>query len=274
MAHYIIGDIHGCYDTLMQLIEKIQFNPDKDVMYCVGDLVGRGPKPLEVLRYVLQTPSVFHVLGNHDIWCMAVSYGGHKKYPSEFSTLFQTEQDKALLEQWRNKAKLCIRNEALKIVITHAGIPPQWNVEQTESYAKTFCHAIQQPNFKDILEAMEGEEPHCWQKDLTGYDSLRYIVNALTRMRFCDEKGCLDFKEKDVIESKHKHLKPWFDWPNQLDGYRLFYGHWAALGGDCFAKNIYATDTGCVYGGYLTAYQVLDATSEPQSFYVASVDKI
>jgi len=270
MAHYVIGDIHGCFDSLMALVDKIQFNPAKDVIYCVGDLVGRGPKPLDVLRFIVNTPNIFFTLGNHDLWCMAVAYGCHEDKNSEFHHLFQTKEDLVLLNQWRQQAQLFITNKDLRLAIVHAGIPPQWSLQQTEGYASEVISVLHGSQFKAMLGYLEGDTPHCWQQDLKGHDRYRYIVNALTRMRFSDAQGCLDFKEKDVMESKHKHLQPWFKWPNQLGDYRLFYGHWAALGGDCSVKNIIATDTGCVYGGFLTAYKIIDKTLEPTCFQIAS----
>jgi bis(5'-nucleosyl)-tetraphosphatase (symmetrical) len=270
MAHYVIGDIHGCYDALMALVKKIQFNPDHDTIICVGDLVGRGPKPLEVLRYLLNTPNIQCVLGNHDLWCMSIAYNCYDDKSSEFYSLFKTSEDFELLDQWRLSSKMLIKNDDLNIIVAHAGLPPQWSLHQAQSLAKEMEKALHDKEFKRFLSGLEGDNPYCWDDSLTGNNRYRYIVNALTRMRFCDEKGCLDFKEKDVVESKYKHLKPWFEWPNQLNDYRLFYGHWAALGGESPKKNIIATDTGCVYGGYLTAYKIVDNISEPECFQVPS----
>lgn len=268
MAHYIIGDVHGCFDALQRLLEKISFNSAKDAICFVGDLVGRGPQPLEVVRFAVETPNVSYVLGNHDLWCMSIAYDCYQDPSSEFHHLFQTREQFALLDKWRKQSQLLIKNDCLNYIITHAGIPPQWSLGQAQSVAGEFELALHGADFKNILRHIEGDTPHCWQDDLTGVERFRYIVNAFARMRFCDANGCLDFKEKDVIESRHKHLKPWFDWPNQLGDYRLFYGHWAALGGDCAKPNIIATDTGCVYGGYLTAYKVVDSDSEPECFQV------
>jgi bis(5'-nucleosyl)-tetraphosphatase (symmetrical) len=268
MAYYVIGDIHGCFDTLMSLLKVIQFNPACDTMVCVGDLVGRGPKPLEVLRYVLNTSNVHCTLGNHDLWCMAIAYGCYDDKTSEFHNLFKTPEDMQLLDQWRLSSKMLIHNNDLKIIVTHAGLPPQWSLPQAKALAEEMEHALHGRDFKSVLAALEGDEPHCWDESLMGARRYRYIVNALTRMRFCDKNGCLDFKEKDVIQSCQEHLKPWFEWPHHLDHCRLFFGHWAALKGVSSKANIIGTDTGCVYGGFLTAYKVQDPTSLPLCFRV------
>ena len=274
MAHYVVGDVHGCYDTLMALVKKIQFNPANDTLYCVGDMVGRGPKPLDVLRYILNTANVYVTLGNHDLWCMAIAYGCYDDKNSEFYGLFKTPQDLELLDQWRDSSKMLIKNDELKIIVTHAGLPPQWSLHQAQCLASEMEQALRGKNFKRVLAALEGDDPHCWHEGLTGDDRYRYVVNALTRMRFCDANGCLDFNEKNVITSQYHHLKPWFEWPHALENYRLFFGHWAALKGVSSKDNIIATDTGCIYRGFLTVYKIEDATSIPECFSVPYQEKV
>ena len=163
---------------------------------------------------------------------------------------------------------MLIHNSDLKIIVTHAGLPPQWSLTQAQSLACEVEEALHGVEFKSVLAALEGDEPYAWRDDLKGADRNRYIVNALTRMRFCDYNGRLDFKEKDVIKSSQPQLKPWFEWPNHLGEYRLFFGHWAALNGTTSKDNSIATDTGCVYGKSLTAYQVQDSGSMLACFSV------
>ena len=136
MACYVVGDIHGCFDTLMSLLETITFNPQQDTIYCVGDLVGRGPKP-KVLNYVLNTPSFHCTLGNHDLWCLAVASGCIDSPSSEFYQAFSSSADQQLLAQWRAQAELIIDDPLYQLTVVHAGLPPQWSLAQAKAYAKS-----------------------------------------------------------------------------------------------------------------------------------------
>ncbi len=157
------------------------------------------------------------------------------------------------LIDWLRHQSLFYKNEKQKYCIVHAGIPPQWNLNETEQYADEVCHALRQHDFKIFLANMFGNTPDCWTKELKNFDRLRYITNALTRMRFCNAQGCLDVKTTG-IQSPLENYRAWFEWQNKnLNGYEIYFGHWAALQGKCNVPHIHALDTGCVWGGKLTA---------------------
>lgn len=270
MANYIIGDVHGCYDSLLALLELIRFDEQRDKLIFVGDLVGKGPKSKQVVEFVVNNDFAHYVLGNHDLFALALGYQCYADIDHPYRHLLN--QDQSLLDQWRLKSRLMLVDNAMQTIVVHAGLLPVWSIEQAAQYAKEVEHVLHGDHFLELLATMEGDEPHCWSPALTDNDRWRFILNACTRMRFCDEAGCLDFMEKDKIVSEQAHLKPWFDWPLKLNDYRLFFGHWAVLNGQHTPDNVFATDTGCVYGNKLTCYQITDSHTQPIIFAVAATD--
>jgi len=257
MSTYIIGDIQGCFDELKDLLEKINFQTDKDKLIFVGDLVNRGPKSFEILEFIYHLPNKKIVLGNHDLYLINLFYGAlprsYKKHTLD--KILDTPQSAKMIE-WLRHQPLIYKDDQQKYFVVHAGIPPQWSIDETQKYSQEICDVLQGKNFKSFLENMFGNEPKCWNKSLKGFDRLRYIINALTRLRFCDGKGCLD-PETTSRHATLKDYKPWFDWPNEsFKGYDIYFGHWAALQGECDVPNIHALDTGCVWGGTLTAINI------------------
>ena len=257
MSTYIFGDIQGCYTELQWLLEKINFNPQVDRFGCVGDLVNRGPNSLEVLRFIKGLPNPIIVLGNHDLYCLAIGSGAVQyDKPHQMQAIFAAPDCIELIEWLRHQAILYY-DSTQNFVMTHAGIPPQWNLQQAIQHATELSTALKSKNYKDVLQNLFGENPACWNDQLKNYDRLRYITNAFTRMRFCDARGCLELHYKGPSDAGPKNFQPWFNWPTQIPC-DIIFGHWAALNGITHKENILALDTGCVWGNALTALRLED----------------
>ena len=253
MSTYIIGDVQGCFDELQRLLEKINFVSTQDSLIFVGDLVNRGPKSLETLKFIYHLPKKIVILGNHDLYLINLAYNA---LPSSYKphTLERLLQSPHVLTwvEWLRHQPLMYKNDQFRYVAVHAGIPPQWTIQQAYSHANEVSTVLQGKTFFPFLKQMFGDNPHCWNDNLSGFDRLRYITNAFTRMRFCDANGCLD--THTIIPQQNKlNYQPWFQWKNSLQGYQLYFGHWAALKGRCDQPHCFALDTGCVWGGQLTA---------------------
>lgn len=256
MATYLIGDVQGCFDELQRLLSKIQYNPDRDRLGFVGDLINRGPKSLETLRFIKELDDPIIVLGNHDLTLVIMGYNYIKRGKSHCLQEILDAPDKEQLLNWLRQQPLMHYNNELDFCVVHAGIPPQWRIKDALPYANEISTALQANDFHTFLQEMHGDQPAEWQPNLTGWDRLRYLVNAFTRMRFCSQSGKLDLSNKTEHSPNLKHFKPWFEWRQQQTP--IIFGHWAALMGKCQANNIYAIDTGCVWGGYLTALRIED----------------
>jgi bis(5'-nucleosyl)-tetraphosphatase (symmetrical) len=263
MAVYAIGDVQGCYDPLQRLLDLLHFDPVVDTLWLVGDLINRGPHSVEVLRLVQglgERAAV--VLGNHDLTLLAVAAGQVKpKRKDTFHSILDAPDGAELLD-WLRRRPLLHHDPALGFTMVHAGLPPQWDLELARRGAQEVEAALRGPNGEDFLGRMFGGEPRRWRDDLTGYDRLRFIVNALTRMRFCTADGTLSFAEKGPPGSQEPGLLPWFAVPRRRNAdLHIVFGHWAALG-YYRAPGIYALDSGCVWGNRLTAIR-LDAPGVP-----------
>jgi len=263
MAVYAIGDIQGCYDPLRRLLDRLRFDPASDQLWLVGDLINRGPHSLEVLRLVhgLGERAIV-VLGNHDLTLLAVAAGQVKlKRKDTFHSILDAPDRDELLDGLR-RCPLLHHDPALGFTMIHAGLPPQWDLDLAQRCAAEVEVALRGPDYQTFLKRMFGSEPRRWQDDLTGYDRLRFIVNALTRMRFCAADGKLSFAEKGSLGSQEPDLLPWFAVPGRRNAdLNIVFGHWAALG-YYRAPGLYALDSGCVWGNRLTAIQ-LDAPDAP-----------
>lgn len=260
MSTYAIGDIQGCLKPLEKLLDKVAFDPTKDKLWIAGDLVNRGPSSLATLRFIYSLgDAVTAVLGNHDLHFIAVAYGHKKK--SSFDTL-----DKLLkatdcheLIDWLRHRKLVHHDAALGYTMVHAGIPPIWTLEQALAYSREVEALLQSDYIDDFLAAMYGNTPNVWKHKLYGDERARLITNYFTRMRFCTDKGELDLTNKSADPGKQSGFLPWFAHPGHLcRKHKIVFGHWAALEGKAEPSNVTALDTGCVWGGCLTALRLED----------------
>lgn len=258
MATYVIGDLQGCYEQLIELLTLIAPSTS-DKLWFTGDLVNRGPKSLETLRCIQSLGAqAIAVLGNHDLHLLAVAAKvQHIKSKDTFHDVLAAKDADSLLH-WLQQLPLLHYDTTLNTVLVHAGIPPQWSLAQAQQCAHDVELVLQQDPTDAFFDHMYGEYPHRWSDDLTGWDRVRFITNALTRMRFCTIDGDLEFHHKH----KHgvpEHLIPWFEHPaHQTMSYDIVFGHWAALEGKTHHPQIHAIDTGCVWGKELTALRLED----------------
>lgn len=253
MANLLIGDIHGCYDQFMRVLEKADFN-SSDTVWLTGDLVARGPKSLDVLRFVKNNQSQMRViLGNHDLNLLAVYAGIRKSHKKDNIEQILSAPDCDELINWFRKQPLIQIDESLKIIMIHAGISPQWDLPTTIKCAQDLHAVLSSDAYPLFLDSMYGNYPDLWSDDLQGLERLRFISNVFTRMRYCYADGQLDMYCKESPKDAPSNLKPWFDLPRQIPAeYSIVFGHWAALKGKGTPDNIYGLDTGCCWGGRLT----------------------
>jgi len=259
VATYAIGDIQGCYHAFQALLTRLKFDPDKDQLWLVGDLINRGSGTLEVLRWCYaHRDSLRIVLGNHDLHAIVVAAGIVAAHRGDTLQSLLAADDKDVLLSWLRHQPL-VYHEADYLMV-HAGLLPQWTVEQTMAYAAEVEAALQGENYLHFLTHMYGNLPNCWTPDLTGVDRLRVITNAATRLRICTADGEMEFKFKGELQDIPHGYMPWFDVPARAtQDTQVIFGHWSALGLQQ-RKNLFALDTGCLWGGKLTAMNL--ATKE------------
>ncbi len=257
MATYAIGDIQGCFDELILLLDKINFS-DTDTLLIAGDLVNRGPKSLETLRYLKKLGCRAKiVLGNHDLHLLAIYYSDAKLKKSDTLTAILQADDAPELMQWLKAQPLVHYNTHSNIIMSHAGVPALWSPEQALRLANEVSHVLTGDQYQSFFSVMYGNTPAQWGDNLLGMDRLRCITNFLTRMRFCSSDQQLDLAYKGEIGQQPSTLKAWFDYHPHNRAYpTILFGHWAALMGKTGRKDIIALDTGCVWGEKLTAYCV------------------
>ncbi|HLB55740.1 MAG TPA: symmetrical bis(5'-nucleosyl)-tetraphosphatase [Coxiellaceae bacterium] len=255
MSTYLIGDVQGCFDSLQALLKKINFNPEKDRLGFVGDLVNRGPKSLEVLQFISQLKNPLVVLGNHDLHFMALySLRDHhlfKTIPHTLNEILDAPDCKNLINFLLQQPLMIVENN---IVMVHAGIPPQWSIEEALQHARD-VEKIMRTNPILFFENIYGNDPAIWRDDLTEWDRSRYILNAFTRMRFCSQTGELDLDNK-TDQAADEKWRPWFEWIQPT--MPIYFGHWASLNGCSTNPMIFALDTGCAWGQTLTAIRLED----------------
>lgn len=268
MTIYAIGDVQGCFDSLQKLLSTIKFKPGKDKLWFAGDLINRGPKSLQTLRFIRSLGSSAEaVLGNHDLHALAVYYGKvESKSKDTLSDLFKAS-DAPELFSWLLQQSLAKYHPDMDIFMSHAGMPPQWSVKSALAYAKEVESVLQSSKAKQYFANMYGNRPDRWSNRLKGCDRLRVITNYFTRMRFIDPKGRLDLVTKQGIDNAPKGYDAWFNYPRK-DKTRLVFGHWAAIQGITHKKRFVALDTGCVWGWRLRAY----ALDSGDIFEVAACD--
>lgn len=260
MATYAIGDIQGCLAPLQCLLEKIAFDPQRDQLWLAGDLINRGPDTLATLRFLYaMRNSLCIVLGNHDLHFLAVAAG--VRLPGQYDTLNEllAAPDCAELSHWLRQQQLLHHDPQLGYTMVHAGIPPQWDLAQAQAYAREVEAVLQSRYATEFFAAMYGNKPNRCKNKLLGYDRLRLITNYFTRMRFCSAEGELELQTKENAAAAPAGFAPWFSYAERKTAaQRVLFGHWASLEGQTNTPNVFALDTGCVWGGYLTALRLDD----------------
>lgn len=260
MSTYAIGDIQGCFESLQCLLEKIQFDPQRDRLWLAGDLINRGPDSLATLRFLYSLrDSVEFVLGNHDLHFLAVAHGLRKPNHSDTLAALLAAPDRQPLIAWLMQGKLLHTDLQLGFTMVHAGIPPQWSLQEAQAHAREVEAFLQSRYGGELLSNMYGNSPKRWKNKLFGVERLRLITNYFTRMRFCTAEGELELDSKDNISAAPEGYAPWFAHSERKTrDEKIVFGHWAALEGRVDVPNIYALDTGCVWGGTLTALRLED----------------
>lgn len=263
MTTYAAGDIQGCLQPLLDLLERVAFNPKKDRLWVVGDLVNRGPDSLDTLRFLRSLgSSVQAVLGNHDLHLLAVAQGVKKASRGDTLDAILTAHDREPLLQWLRQWPLVHYDPSLNITMSHAGIAPMWSRDQALSLSDEVSVALRDDKtFPVFMEHLYGNDPILWQDSLTGFDRLRCITNYCTRMRYCGEDGRLELTNKNPPSRPPTDCHPWFLHPHrQMAKETVIFGHWAALEGVTGIDNAIALDTGCVWGNHMTLMRLEDKT--------------
>ncbi len=259
MATYVIGDVQGCFAELQSLLALIRFDAEQDTLWFAGDLVNRGPQSLATLRFIKSLARAVVVLGNHDLHLIAVHYGLKPLYPDDTIQEILDAPDREVLIAWLCQQPLVYYDTSFNVMMVHAGIAPQWNKEQVLALAHEVEMVLQGDEIQSFLKNMYGNEPDCWSDNLMGFDRLRIITNYFTRMRFCDDKGRLFMAKKTSPLDCPKGYMPWFKVPGRkLQEQAIVFGHWSALLGETGVANVFALDTGIVWGGALTALRLED----------------
>lgn len=255
MATYAIGDIQGCFFALEKLLEKINFDPAEDVLWFTGDLVNRGPQSLETLRFVKNLGKQQRiVLGNHDLHLLAIAHEAHAGWPDDTLAPILKAGDRDELLEWLIHQPLLHHDETLGFTMIHAGLAPSWDLALAKKLAAEVEIILQSDQRVEFFQNMYGNEPITWHDNLTGWDRIRCIINYFTRVRFCHPDGSLELKTKENMRQDQTHLIPWFKVPNRHNAnLKIIFGHWAALGGVTHTPNLFALDTGCIWGYCLTA---------------------
>lgn len=257
MATYAIGDLQGCFTAFRRLIDLIKFDPTQDKLWLVGDLVNRGPDSLSILRYIKQADdAIIMVLGNHDLHLLMVAAGLAKNHPNDTLQPILDAPDRDELLNWLRHQKLFYTEG--KYAMVHAGLLPSWSISQAEQLAHEAESALRQDNYRELFSRLYGNEPNYWRNEWTGYERLRVIINAMTRMRICTPEGMMNLAFKGDIPSIPSGYLPWFSIPQRASQKTtIICGHWSALG-LYLTDNLIALDSGCVWGGQLTAIRLED----------------
>ncbi len=257
MPTYVIGDVQGCFTELRRLLDRIRFDPAIDALWFVGDLVNRGPHSLEVLRFVRALGAgATVVLGNHDLHLISIAYGCARPRADDTLDHILCAADRDALITWLRGCRMLHATD--QHVVVHAGLLPQWSVAMATQLAGEVETALRGDDYLAFLANMYGSEPDGWHHTLTGFERLRVIVNAMTRMRFCTPAGRMDYHHKDGAHTAPVGFAPWFSYREQrLDAPTLISGHWSALGLHQ-SDRVVCIDTGCVWGGALTALRLED----------------
>ena len=253
MAVFAVGDIQGCYDELRQALDGVGFEPTHDRLWFVGDLVNRGPKSLDVLRFVSSLgDSAVCVLGNHDLHLLALAAGNTKHEGEHSLREILAAPDRDELLHWLLHRPLAHFDAELEFLMVHAGVPPQWDVATTLACAQEVEQVLRGDDQVEFFMRMYGNKPDRWDPALQGMERWRFITNCLTRLRYCENDGRVALKEKGPPGSQRYGRMPWFEHPRrETREQRIVFGHWSTLGYRA-EHNVWALDTGCLWGGALT----------------------
>lgn len=267
MALYMIGDVQGCDEPLGRLLDELDFSPSRDTLYLLGDLVNRGPASLQVLRRLMALEGAAHcLLGNHDLHLLAAAHGVRKLHRSDTVQDILDAPDRVALLDWLRHRPMALFEHGWLMV--HAGVLPQWDVTDTLAHAHELQVALRSTDWTDFLQQMYGNEPALWSGALKGADRLRVVVNTFTRLRFCSAQGLMEFDTKDGADGAPPGFMPWFDVPGRrTEGVPLAFGHWSTLG-NVRRHGVLPLDTGCVWGGCLTAARILHAPGQVERIAV------
>ncbi len=256
MAVYAIGDIQGCYDSLRALLTAIAYEPARDQLWFTGDLVNRGPQSAAVIRHIMDMPNAVCVLGNHDLHLLAVAAGKAARKPSDTLDDILDAPDRERLLHWLRQRPLLHHDAALDYTMVHAGLLPQWDLDMALRLADAAQTVIRDSTNNDLFDFMYGDQPDQWDETLTGRDRLRMIINAFTRLRYCDTQGRMLLKAKGAPGTQPPPYAPWFQAPaRRTRTTRIVFGHWSTLG-LWNADQVIGLDTGCLWGKKLTAVRL------------------
>jgi len=257
MSVYAIGDVQGCYTALMRLLERIAYDPARDTLWFTGDLVNRGPESLATLRFIRGLGErAVAILGNHDLHLLAVALGVHQPHREDTLNDILTAPDRDELLDWLRHRPLMHVDAGYAMV--HAGLLPQWTVARARELAGEVEAALRADDHPEFFRHMYGNTPVAWRDDLAGWDRLRVIVNAMTRIRLCSHAGEMEFGHKTAPDHGPNGYVPWFDVPGRAAaGQPVIFGHWAALG-LVVRDDLFAIDGGCVWGRDLNALRLDD----------------
>ncbi|OUR74003.1 bis(5'-nucleosyl)-tetraphosphatase (symmetrical) [Methylophaga sp. 41_12_T18] len=259
MAVYAIGDIQGCFDELMRLLDQVKFDPAVDQVWLAGDLVNRGPNSADVLRFArdMGTERVKVVLGNHDLHLLATAAGvnEHQHRMDTMESVLDAD-DREELIQWLRYQPLFHHDKKLAFSMVHAGIPADWTIADCRKYAKEVETVLQSDDWHEFFKNMYGNKPSQWSEDLVGWDRLRYITNCFTRLRYCHNDGRLALKFKGHPEQRPENQSTWFGMPNrETVADNIVFGHWSTLGTGQY-EHVFSLDSGAVWGDLLTAVRI------------------
>lgn len=256
MATYVIGDVQGCFDELQALLKQLRFDKSRDRLWFCGDLVNRGPGSLEVLRFVKGLGTAARtVLGNHDLHLLALADGRSKHRKKDTLRPILNAPDREALLHWLRHQPLLIHDRELAVTIVHAGLPPQWSIDEARDRAAEVEQVLQGPKHRDYFADMYGDQPDTWNENLQGMDRLRFITNCLTRLRYCDHNGRLMLRDKSAPDGDSDYF-PWYEVPGRRSrDARIIFGHWSTLG-LVQRQDVTCLDDGCIWGGGLVALEL------------------
>jgi bis(5'-nucleosyl)-tetraphosphatase (symmetrical) len=256
MATYAIGDVQGCYQQLKELLIKLDFKSDKDTLWFAGDIVNRGPDSLKTIRFIKSLEAnAITVLGNHDLHLLAIANGHGKQNKKDTLQDILQAKDSDLILDWLLHRPLIHYQKKNRVCLVHAGIHPEWSLTNAIEYADEVESILRGPKAHEFFHHMYGDKPDRWSTNLGGWERLRFITNCFTRMRYMDENLKLRLKEKGAPGKQPDNIYPWFEFKPQEKKLNIVFGHWSTLE-DPNLKNLYPLDTGCLWGGSLTALQI------------------